>query len=71
MLNALRTGNQVSMPQFGDVSTGAQVQAAPIYAATNDQYNAQLQAYQSKMAGYSGLLGGLGTLGSAAIKKWA
>jgi len=67
MLNALRTGNQVSMPQFGDVSTGAQVQAAPIYAATNDQYNAELQRYQQKMAGFSSLMGGLGSLGSAAV----
>jgi len=71
MLNALRSGNQVSMPQFGNVSTGAQVQAAPIYAATNDQYNAQMDAYNAKMANYGALLGGLGSLGGAAITKFS
>lgn len=70
MLNALRTGNQVSMPQFGDVATGAQIAPAPIYAATNDQYNAQLDAYNAKMQSFGSLLGGLGKLGGAAIGKW-
>jgi hypothetical protein len=70
MLNALRSGNQVSMPQFGNVSTGAQVAAAPVYAATNDQYGAQMDAYKAKMANFSAMLGGLGSLGGAAIGKW-
>lgn len=71
MLNALRSGNQVSMPQFGNVATGAQVQAAPIYAATNDQYNAEMDAYQAKMANFSALMGGLGSIGGAAISKYS
>lgn len=71
MLNALRTGNQVSMPTFGNVTAGAQVQAAPIYQATSDQYDAQLQAYKAQMASSGGLLGGLASLGSAAITKWS
>lgn len=70
MLNALRSGNQTNMPQFGNVSTGAQVQAAPIYAATNDQYNAAMDRYQAQMANYGALLGGLGSLGGAAITKF-
>jgi hypothetical protein len=70
MLNALRSGNQVSMPQFGNVSTGAQVAAAPVYAATNDQYGAQMDAYKAKMANFSAMIGGLSSLGGAAIGKW-
>ena len=67
MLNALRSGNQVSMPQFGNVSGGAQVQAAPVYQAANDQYSAALKQYQTEMAGYTGALSGLGQIGSAAV----
>lgn len=70
MLNALRTGNQVSMPNFGNVTAGAQIGATPVYQATADQYQAALDAYKTKMASYSGLLGGLGSLGGAAIGKW-
>jgi len=71
MLNALRSGNQTSMPQFGNVSTGAQVQAAPVYAAANDQYQAAMDAYEQKMANFSALTGGLAQLGGAAITKFS
>ena len=67
MLNALRTGNQVQMPQFGNVAGGAQIQAAPIYAAANDQYNAALQNYQLQQQQQMGFMGGLAGIGSAAI----
>lgn len=67
MLNALRSGNQVSMPQFGSVSAGSQIAAAPVYAATNDQYQAQQNAYNTQMQGYGALMGGLGQLGGAAM----
>lgn len=70
MLNALRSGNQVTTPQFGNVSAGAQIQAAPIYQATADQYSSALDAYKTKMAGFSGLMSGLGSIGGAAIGKW-
>jgi len=70
MLNALRSGNQVQMPTFGNVSNGAQIGAAPVYAATSDQYNSALNAYNTKMQGYAGLMSGLGSLGSTAIKTW-
>ena len=70
MLNALRTGNQVSMPTFGNVSGGSQVGATPIYQATADQYQAALDKYKAEMSSFGGLLGGLGKLGSAAIGKW-
>lgn len=67
MLNALRTGNQVNMPQFGSVSGGSQIGAAPIYQATADQYSSALQQYQAQLQSSSGLMGALGSLGSAAI----
>lgn len=71
MLNALRSGNQVTTPQFGNVAGGAQINAAPIYQATNDSYQAALQKYKADMAGNSGLLGGLASLGGAAITKFS
>ena len=49
MLNALRTGNQVSMPNFGNVTAGAQIGATPVYQATADQYQAALDAYKTKI----------------------
>lgn len=70
MLNALRTGNQVQMPSFGNVSGGSNIQAAPIYQATQDQYQSALDQYKTKMSGFGSLLGGLGALGGAAIGKW-
>lgn len=70
MLNALRTGNQVSMPQFGNWATGTSPDAAPVYAAVNDRYNAQMDAYNAKMQGYGAMMGGLGALGGGAVGKW-
>lgn len=70
-LNALRTGNQAQMPTFGNVAGGAQIAAAPVYAATNDAANFAQQNYQNKMAGYSSMLSGLGSIGGAAITKYS
>lgn len=69
MLNALRSGNQVTMPSFGNVASGATIAAPPIYQAAGDQYNAAMQQYQAQMAAspVNGLISGLGSLGSAAI----
>lgn len=65
-LNALRTGNQVTTPQFGSYYTN-NAQAAPIFDAANAKGNYNLQAAQIAGAGDSALFGGLATLGSAAI----
>lgn len=62
MLNALRSGNQVTMPQFGSVTAGSNINPAPIYQATADQYGAALQAYQAQLAARGGMLGGLSSL---------
>lgn len=69
VLNALRSGNQVTLPQFGNVSGGAGIQAAPIYQAASDQYGAAQQAYANQMANYSSILNGLGSIGGAAILR--
>lgn len=67
MLNALRSGNQVSMPSFGSVTAGSNIQPAPIYAATNDAYQGALQSYQAQLQARSAMLGGIASLGSAGI----
>lgn len=71
-LNALRTGSQVTLPQFQQFR-GAEVGAAPIYNATQAQGQDALGQYNSRMAYNSALVGGLlqagGTAGGAAILK--
>lgn len=67
ILNALRTGNQASIPTFGNMGTGVGITPAPIYNATQDAYNSALQNYNIQAQQYGGLLGGLASLGGAAI----
>jgi hypothetical protein len=67
MLNALRTGNQVTMPNFGNVSAGSNIAAAPIYQASQDQYAAAMQQYQAKLAASSAFMNGIGSLGGAGL----
>ena len=72
-MNALRTGSQVTLPQFQQFS-GANVNAAPIYSATAQAGQDQLSQYNSKMAYNSALVNGLiqggGMVAGAGIKKW-
>lgn len=67
MLNSLRQGNQVQTPQFINAATGTQIQPAPIYNATADQYAAQMAKYNADLQARGGFLSGLASLGSAAI----
>jgi hypothetical protein len=67
MLNALRSGGQVNLPQFGNVSGGASIGAAPIYNAAQDQYAAAMQQYQQKLAAQNSIMQGVAGIGSAAI----
>ncbi len=67
MLNALRTGNQVQMPQFQNTAGGAQIAAPPIYNAAADQYSAQMQNYNAQLQANNGLYQGLAGIGSAAL----
>lgn len=71
MLNALRSGNQVQMPTFGNVTGGAQIGAEPVYQATADQYQAAMDQYKAKMAASSALMGGIASLGGSAITKFS
>ncbi len=66
ILNALRSGSQVSAPQFGATPQGtvANTDLASLYG---QQYQGQLGAYNSQMAGNNALTGVLGTLGAAGI----
>jgi len=59
-LNALRSGAQVTTPQFGSTQSGAQVGAAPVAQSVWNAYNAD-------QAGSNSLMSGLTSLGSAAL----
>ena len=73
VINALRTGSQVTNPQFANTPQQANVAGPDILGATNAQYQNQLNAYNAQQAQSGGFLGGLmnlgGTLGSAYIKS--
>jgi hypothetical protein len=68
-LNALRMGNQVSMPNFTQTGS-AQVQGAPIYDATADRYQADMQNFQTRMSGFNALVGGLAGIAGAGLGGW-
>lgn len=57
-MNALRTGSQVTLPQFQQFS-GANVGAAPIYSATAQAGQDALSQYNSQMSYNSALINGL------------
>lgn len=56
-ISALMSGSQVSNPQFTQTPQ-SQVAGADYIGASNNNYQAQLQASQAKMGGLFGLLGG-------------
>ena len=66
-LNALRTGNQVTMPSMPGFSS-AQRSAAPDYlGAAGMKYQSDLDAYNAKAGMFGNTMGGLFSLGSAAL----
>lgn len=67
--NALRTGNQVSMPQFSGYQN-ANVQSAPIYQATNDLYGQQVANANAQNASSSNWMSGLMGLGGQLGSAW-
>lgn len=69
LLSALRTGSQVSMPSFVNAggSPVGQPGAAPIMDATTQGYNAALNASNASNASSNATMGGLFSLGAAAI----
>jgi hypothetical protein len=56
-INALLSGQQVSMPSMPNFSAGAAAQPAPIYQGATDQYNAG----QANTQNWMNLIGGLGS----------
>lgn len=61
----LMGGSQIAMPQFQGY-TGAQVAAAPVFAAQQAAGNFAQQNYANQMAGYNAQMGLLGGLAGAA-----
>lgn len=65
IINALRTGNQVSLPQFNSVPQQATTQGADLLGATTARGQWTSQAAAAKQAGTSGLLGAVATVAGA------
>ena len=66
-LSALRSGGQVAMPQFGQTPSGASVAPAPIAQAMQNQYASQMAGYNANVASQNAMMGGLVSLGGAAM----
>lgn len=66
-LNALRTGAQASMPQFGSTNSGTQVGASPIAQSVYNSYQGELGNYNTQVGSNNSMLGGLASLGGAAM----
>ena len=67
LINALRTGSQVQNPQFGNFAQQQYTPGADYMGATNAQYQAALDATNTENANTAGLMGGLFSLGGAAL----
>lgn len=70
-LNALRTGSQVTMPQFGGQVAGAQVGAAPVAQSAYNNYQGALSNYNAQVGSQNSLMSGLAGLGGAAMLAFA
>ena len=66
-MNALLTGQQVGMPQMPGFSQSGVAQTPQLLNAANMGYQAQMDAYNARQAGMGNLMGGLFSLGSAAL----
>lgn len=65
-ISALMSGSQIQAPQFQQYA-GANVQAAPIFQGAQAQDQAAQARYAQQMAGYNGLMGGIGSLGGGLL----
>ena len=65
-LNALRTGSQVTVPQFNG-PTMQSIGAPDVIGATSAGYNAQLGQFNADQAGSNNMMSGLFSLGGAAL----
>lgn len=66
-MNALLSGQQVSMPNMPNFNASGQAQAPDLLGALRSQYDAQLGAANAQNAGMNSLLGSAAQLGSAAF----
>ncbi len=66
-MNALLSGQQVQMPNMPTFNASGQAQTPNIMGAMQNQYDAQLGAYNAQQAGMNSLLGAGAQLGSAAF----
>lgn len=66
-LNALRTGAQASIPQFGSTNSGTQVGASPIAQSVYNSYQGELGNYNAQVGSNNAMMGGLAQLGGAAM----
>jgi hypothetical protein len=66
VINALRTGTQVSSPQYVNPALQSTTQGPDLLGATTNQYNAQLGATNAANAATSGFMSGLMNIGAAA-----
>lgn len=66
-MNALLSGQQVAMPQMPSFTAAGRSETPNILGATQMGYDAQLGAYNAQQAAGSNMLGGLFSLGSAAL----
>jgi len=65
-LNALRTGSQVTMPQFSGY-TPSNISPAPYFQGVQAQGQAQADAYNAQQASSNALMGGLFKLGGSVL----
>ena len=66
-MNALLSGQQVQMPTMPSFTAAGRAETPNILGATQMGYDAQLGAYNAQQAAGSNMLGGLFSLGSAAL----
>lgn len=66
-LNALLTGQQVSMPSMPSFNTAGRADATGYSAAARDQYSAAMDGFNAQQQQSQGMMSGLFALGGAAI----
>lgn len=68
-MNALLSGQQVSMPQFPGFNPASRAETPNILGATQMGYDAQLGAYNAQQAQNANMMGGAFGLGAAALSN--
>jgi hypothetical protein len=69
LINSLRSGSQVQNPQFNSYAQQASTQGADLMGAAQNQYSANLDVANAANARQNQIIGGLFSLGGAALGK--